>query len=294
MNVSRRSKLKDTPTDELFYIGREYVFKFLGQTSANEAQLHHGVVLLGEAADRGHEEAAWLKGRLQTWFDRPDANAQSVVLPGTSVRELSYLLALQTERLGVGVYVNGVKSKTALISCLAAENALAHYVYAKHLDTIRANTDSSVMYYTAAAKGEIRAIGHLAVRRGWLRPTIGLAQQQTRIENNVTLAKYCLLRGASYCAFNDLVNESDGMKYALGKLLDGCNAIYSQTELDRIDMVCVTLYREQSHACRRSALCTLWCLRDMHIGKQRVGRDVARLIAQWVYATRDDCVAWSR
>jgi len=310
MRASRKPKLDTIPTDWLVLVARDWLFS-RGAGNCNSS-VAHVTKVLDSAAARGNEEAAWLQ--------RVMANIPEFGLWSKKNEEAKcvwLMERLKTENGPRAQYYRGVASLFLDgLSLLrqSAENgfipAMAEFGW-RMMDTqpqealnwlrkaAERNNPEGLFWLgelqvddverlkllrAAAQQGHVEAMQRL----GWS----FLKSYVPALEAAVISARYVLLTGD----FDEDISGIDPLEHAddiqlmfvVGRELEGYDQFWDEgRHLVKNLARCIHVYLTVSHRARCAALQTISALKQ-----HMFPRDMAVLIAQYVYLTREDAIAW--
>jgi hypothetical protein len=293
---SRRSRMDELTTDQLFWLGRELVLRKSGGDVSR--------ALLTRAGQQGHEEAHWLASK-------HNAGNNCVYFDEDSPLDLVYLgfyCHSPSAGDGGGAFA---EEHVRRIAKFANEtgHGLALYVWSRLTETTK---DRQVLLDRAVRAGEPYAhrqkgndqnkhYAILGIHDPLLSPYrfaserfvycgefdgTFLGRFPRLAEDPAVVAMFtrsALLKGY---APGSLLNDTwlnmvrDDVMYAVGKEADDAESIFEKHPFGDALARSISFYRTVSGVCRRAALCAVWCFR------RRLGRDVATIIAKLIYASR--------
>jgi hypothetical protein len=289
---SRRSRVASTSAEELFFIAREGVVRQMcTRLILRVCELGPAMVLLREAAARGHEEARWLLRKLGAW---KRILTYHVFASRRTPREMAYFARTNTKnhvewvkkaalkgdamaQYSCGDYYQGWYEEKAL-KWLALAATQGERLALEALKVVPA-TRYNVEYAQSSGRDAVWLDAHLCER---LRTLLTLGSSETIL---------------SVCEFAIVTTDHVPLRFVLGRMLDGHEDLYGTVLADQdytrrryqhIPLL-ISVYRAAWNACRRAALCTVWCFR------RRLGRDVAtEIIAKRLLFWRRalDCEVW--
>ena len=307
MEGSRRSRIDSTSTEDLFWLGRRHLF-FYGWRDRRGIAL----ALLRFASARGHEESTWLVGQLE--------KPTELMFSGDSPRELAY--RSHHNFWGHRIRDDSRQDAYHLFARRAADagHPLAQAVFA--IVAVERGSEQWHCLLEASSKGgeplahiELSEVNHVEnlfsaaqdehARQAALRfecSAWSIILQETNCKDRKEVAfwrlrTFLVTYDPRICVQEDNVtrlrelckSRRPVVMYALGKELDGYNELYGTIpEINKCPecTAMVTCYRTVLHACRSAVLCVV------HLFRHLVGRDVAKMIAVRVFATRTDVHAW--